>query len=327
VAHPSETLVKDEGWPRISIVTPSYNQAQFLEETIRSVLLQSYPHLEFIVVDGGSTDGSIRILEKYAPWLTSWCSERDRGQSDAINKGLARCTGELFNWLNSDDVLCPGALHSIGARYRSSPGSMIAGVGQTVDERGTRRTVAQAHLTLEAFLSFWADGRAYHQPSLFFPRQAVRAAGGVDVDLHFAMDHRLMLAVLSQGVPVAYLDSPVATFRTHQASKSTRDKGRFLGELCDIAWKHRALVPADQWPCWRRKLAYFASCASVQEVCEGSYRAALRRLALSAKIAPWIAPVVVPTYALKLASSAPRRFARRVLRGDRGASADAEGVR
>jgi len=92
-----------EDWPRISIVTPSFNQAQYLEETIRSVLLQNYPNLQYLVMDGGSTDGSVEIIKKYSPWIDHWVSEKDRGQSHAINKGLERCDGEWFNWINSDD--------------------------------------------------------------------------------------------------------------------------------------------------------------------------------------------------------------------------------
>src|SRR5678816_3341009 len=104
-------------WPRISIVTPSFNQAQYLEETIRSVLLQGYPNLEYFVYDGGSTDGSVEILRRYEPFLQGWVSERDKGQSDAINKGFARCTGEVVNWLCSDDILLPGALLHVGQAF------------------------------------------------------------------------------------------------------------------------------------------------------------------------------------------------------------------
>src|SRR5437870_1420981 len=104
-------------WPRISIVTPSYNQGQFIEETIRSVLLQGYPDLEYTIIDGGSTDQSIEIIKKHEPWLTYWVSEQDRGQAHAINKGLSRSTGEIFQWINSDDVLLSGALFELAAAY------------------------------------------------------------------------------------------------------------------------------------------------------------------------------------------------------------------
>lgn len=108
-------------WPKISIVTPSYNQGPFLEETIRSVLLQGYPNLEYIIMDGGSTDNSVEIIKKYEPWLTSWVSEKDNGQADAIHRGFMMATGELIAWQNSDDYYLPGALHAVARAYLNTP--------------------------------------------------------------------------------------------------------------------------------------------------------------------------------------------------------------
>ena len=104
-------------WPRISIVTPSYNQGQFIEETIRSILLQGYPDLEYIIIDGGSTDQSVEIIKKYEPWLTYWVSEKDRGQAHAINKGFARVSGEIGGYLNSDDFYLPNALSAAAVSF------------------------------------------------------------------------------------------------------------------------------------------------------------------------------------------------------------------
>src|SRR5262249_30682863 len=106
-------------WPRLSIITPSYNQGQFIEETIRSVLLQGYPDLEYMIIDGGSTDNTVEIIRKYDPWLEYWVSERDRGQSHAINKGFRRSSGALLGWLNSDDVLLPNALATVATALGS----------------------------------------------------------------------------------------------------------------------------------------------------------------------------------------------------------------
>jgi glycosyltransferase involved in cell wall biosynthesis len=110
---PLPQSINGQPWPRISIVTPSFNQGQFLEETIRSILLQGYPNLEYVIMDGGSTDDSVEIIRKYQEHLSFWVSEKDAGQSDAINKGFARCSGELLNWINSDDVLMLGALRAV----------------------------------------------------------------------------------------------------------------------------------------------------------------------------------------------------------------------
>src|SRR5437660_7841664 len=107
--------------PRVSIVTPSFNQGPFLEETIRSVLLQGYPDLEYIIIDGGSTDDSVEIIRKYEKWLAYWVSEKDSGQTHAINKGFARSTGEIYAYLNSDDVYLPDALHNIASFFDKQP--------------------------------------------------------------------------------------------------------------------------------------------------------------------------------------------------------------
>ena len=105
--------------PTISIITPSFNQGQFIEETIRSVLLQGYPKLEYIIIDGGSTDETVAIIKKYEPWLTYWVSEVDRGQPHAINKGIAMATGDILAWINSDDIYLPGLLDKVARFYRS----------------------------------------------------------------------------------------------------------------------------------------------------------------------------------------------------------------
>src|SRR5712664_2616221 len=107
--------------PRISIVTPSFNQASYLEAALKSVLDQNYPNLEYIVVDGGSTDGSVEIIQRYADRLTYWVSQPDRGQMDALNKGFRRTTGEIMAWLNSDDMLCSWALQTVGHIFQDLP--------------------------------------------------------------------------------------------------------------------------------------------------------------------------------------------------------------
>ncbi len=116
-----ERMADGSPWPCISVVTPSYNQGQYIEETIRSVLLQGYPNLEYIVMDGGSSDNSLEIIQRYSPWLTYWTSERDEGQADAINKGFERANGKLIAWLNSDDIYYPGTVASSARAFLDKP--------------------------------------------------------------------------------------------------------------------------------------------------------------------------------------------------------------
>ena len=121
-------------WPRISIVTPSFNQGQFIEETIRSILLQNYPNLEYIIIDGGSTDNSLEIIRKYESWITYWVSEPDNGQSQAINKGFKKCTGDLVNWICSDDLLCKNALYNMAPLLNDNLNALIIGKGLRIDQ-------------------------------------------------------------------------------------------------------------------------------------------------------------------------------------------------
>ena len=209
-------------WPRISIVTPSYNQGQFIEETIRSVLLQGYPNLEYIVIDGGSTDESLNVIRNYAHWLRYWVSEPDRGQSHAINKGLTHCTGDIFNWINSDDLLVPGALHAVAMAWRKGPNVIVAGRVVNFDQDGAEDLISPNALSLENFAnvrkareSAWS----WHQPGTFLPRAEVSRVGGVWEDLRFAMDHVLMIHLLER-YDVVYIPGILARFRLHSGSKT-----------------------------------------------------------------------------------------------------------
>jgi glycosyltransferase involved in cell wall biosynthesis len=175
--------------PRISVITPSYNQAKFIEQTIRSVLLQGYPNLEYIIIDGGSTDGSVDVIRKYEPWLAYWISEPDRGQSHAINKGFGRATGQVLCWLNSDDYLLPGTLAIVGRTLADDSGNYaLLGHSMVIYEDGRPARRAEGRYeNRRRLLAFW-KGYQMHQPAIFWRREVSEEIGWIREDLHLIMD-------------------------------------------------------------------------------------------------------------------------------------------
>jgi hypothetical protein len=221
VPAPTISAAELAALPRISIVTPSFNQADFIEETILSVLGQNYPKLEYIIMDGGSTDRSAEIIRRYESRLTFWASEKDRGQSHAINKGLARCTGEIFNWINSDDVLRPGALWTVARAWQRKPGAIISGHTEFFNDAGTFEVMRAENQTLRNFVRFWECARlGWAQQGTFLPRADLQAIGGVDERLRYCMDYNMMVRLLARGLEVSYVDDVLAKFRFHGASKT-----------------------------------------------------------------------------------------------------------
>ena len=210
-------------WPLISIVTPSYNREEFLEETIRSVLLQGYPGLEFFVIDGGSSDHSVEIIRKYEKWLSGWVSEKDRGEYHAINKGLPRCTGDLITFHNSDDFYLPGAFEDAALRWSQDKScGLVVGAFYYVD--GTRMRekpvpAALPHLGPIDLVITPEDWRL-HQVSLFFARHALDAVGRtVREDLEYNGDREILYRVCRRFKAVLS-DRPYAGFRWHEGGKS-----------------------------------------------------------------------------------------------------------
>ncbi len=211
-------------WPTISIVTPSYNQGRFLEETIRSVLLQSYPSLEYVVIDGGSSDESVEIIRRYAPWLSYWQSARDGGQADAVNIGLAQCSGELFNFINSDDVLLPGALRLVGALGTERRG--IAGAVICRSAKGDDMFV-HGEVSLHSILS----KDHFHQPGIWLRRQEVINSGAFDPSYNFCFDKKFYLRFLARNDgSVETTAEPLVIFRLHEASKTVTSHAMFRDE-------------------------------------------------------------------------------------------------
>lgn len=217
------------GWPRITVITPSFQQAAFLEETVRSVLLQGYPDLEYIVVDGGSSDGSVDILRRYEPWITWWCSEPDRGQADALNKGLARATGGLFNWINSDDRLEPETLVTVAKAFRPRVGA-VAGACWFVDETSGRREAVRNRRLGDRALIMGCENLTLCQPAVWLRTDRLREVGPFATNLHCYFDAELYIRYLARWPRVAYVERPLALFRIHATSKTVARPDEFRRE-------------------------------------------------------------------------------------------------
>lgn len=215
--------------PRITVVTPSLNQAEFLEETIRSVLLQGYPNLEYLVVDGGSTDGSVEIIRRYEPWLSWWCSEKDGGQAEALNKALDRATGRIFNWVNSDDRLEREALALVSEQFTSREDS-VAGSCRFTDESSGRDEVIQSEGLSAYNLIVGGKGTTLCQPSLWLLLERVRELGSFNDESHFYFDAELFIRYFACWPRVRYLDHPISTFRVHERSKTGSQPDGFRRE-------------------------------------------------------------------------------------------------
>ena len=207
--------------PLISVVTPSYNQAPFLEDTLNSVAAQDYPRTEHIVIDGGSTDGSVDIIRRHAPRLSHWVSEKDRGQSHAINKGLTMARGDVLAWLNSDDTYLPGALRAVGDVFAQHPDvDLVYGDYVYTDVAGQplRRRHVFAHISYESLL--------YHdylgQPAVFFRRSLFERVGPIDESLHYSMDWDLFLRMWPVCRP-RHVAAVLATYRLDHAAKSNAE--------------------------------------------------------------------------------------------------------
>lgn len=246
--RPAPALTPDgKPWPRIALVTPSYNQGAYLEETIRSVLLQGYPNLEYHVVDGGSTDDSVAIIRKYEPWLTSWVSERDRGQSDAINQGFARSRGEIFNWLCSDDLLEPDALRLVGWAFAQQPAcGAVVGDCRCVYEHDPARTgVRRSDL---ARLSRSPFAAAIWQPSCFFKRSLITRDRLVLDELHYCMDRELWCYLHQRNAAWKHLPVSLSVNRFTGANKSLTGKQKIIAEI-DTLYRRFAgeTIPLTYW--------------------------------------------------------------------------------
>jgi len=231
------------GLPLVSVVTPSFNQGPFLEETISSVLNQDYPHIEYILVDGGSSDESLEIIHRYAARLAWWASEPDRGQTDAINKGFGHARGEILAWLNSDDTYLPGAISSAVTYLQEHPeAGMVYGDANLVDERG---------VIIGKFPARQTDYRRLRRGYVHIPQQAAffrsnlwRQVAPLDPTFYFAMDYDLWVR-LAKLAPLHYHPQLWANFRLHGGAKTSVSDDRCWPEMLRV---HRR--EGGSWLSW-----------------------------------------------------------------------------
>jgi len=233
--------------PLVSIVTPTYQSARYLERTIRSVLEQDYERIEYHVMDGGSTDGTLAILERYSDRLASWTSAPDAGQADAVRRGFERCTGSILAYLNADDCYVPGALRRVVETFRQTGADLVFGDVRLVDERGERiRDLKFTDFDLETFLY---EGGNVNQAGAFWTRDIYTRVGGMDPTFRFALDNDFVLRAAEVGRLVHHRGI-VAEFRIHAASKTSTIWSVGLAEWERIRRRH--MDPS--LPPWRERM-------------------------------------------------------------------------
>lgn len=254
-------------WPSLSVITPSFNQAEFLPRTIESVLSQDYPCLEYLVMDGGSTDSSIAILERYcAAGKLGFVSQKDKGQSDAVNQGFQRTSGEIIGWLNSDDLYAPGALRTIGEYFASHPEIEWLFGRCTIVDRDDRPFKP----LVTRYKEFWLRHYSYRwllvenflsQPAVFFRRRLIERVGALDPDYHLAMDYHLWLRMAQASEP-AFLDRELAHFRSSGDNKMSLQWKKSFQEDLAVAARvardgERPWIALHRVNGWKNSIAYW----------------------------------------------------------------------
>jgi len=234
--------------PRITIVTPSFNQGQYLEQTLRSVLDQGYPNLEYIVVDGGSTDDSVDVIKRYADRLAWWVSEKDAGQSDAINKGFARATGDVFGYINSDDFLYPGALEAVGRAYAAGA-SWVIGWVMSIEQDGGEWPQLPEKI---ASPSDWFVRNPVPQQATFWAARHWKDLGQFKQDLRYAFDYEYWLRLRFRGrVEPTIVRRCLGSYRLHQNSKTVAEWDGFEPEFNRAREEYLPMLSGDE----RREVA------------------------------------------------------------------------
>ena len=225
-------------FPKISIVTPSFNQGEFLEETILSVIGQNYPNLEYIIIDGGSKDNSVQIIKKYEKYLTYWVSENDDGQADAINKGFKIATGDLFGWINSDDMYMPNVFNNIISSNPKSLNFLI--FGEAIHFRSNANSISS--FGSNVYNSFSSNSlnltESFVQPSTFWSKSAWNNYGPLQKNLFYTFDLNFFLTLFKNDVEFVYINKPISLYRLHDKQKTQKFNFIRFNEIYNILFNN-----------------------------------------------------------------------------------------
>jgi len=243
-------------WPRVVVITPSYNQAQYLERTIISIHNQGYPNLEHIVIDGGSTDGSVDILKKYEKRFSYWQSKPDEGQSDAINTGASKATGQYMMWINSDDLLMPGALHRLVDAFRSNPGADLV-YGDQVEVDNNDRVIKRLYSSTFDIQDFIFEiNIIIHQQSALWTTEMFHRVSGLKL-FRYAMDYDLMYRMHEAGATFAHFPAFLSAFRVHdEGLTGSGEVARRRGSEIDVSFKAFTGRDRNRWDVTVRRPTY-----------------------------------------------------------------------
>lgn len=226
----------EKNWPLVTVITPTFNQGEFLEATIRSVLLQGYPNLEYMVIDGGSTDGSVDIIRRYADPITYWISEEDRGQSHAINKGLVRSKGTILGWLNSDDIYMPGTIfRAVEMFSQHDEIDVVYGHIDRIDQKGRivpTPILPKDKVTFDKHTALMES--VVNQPGSFWRKRIMDKVGYLNDSLHYGMDYEYWTRMLLAGAVFWRVNETVAMFRLSASSKTVGQTARMARESISI---------------------------------------------------------------------------------------------
>ena len=250
-----ETAINAQNWPAISVIVPSYNQGRFVRQTLDSILEQGYPNLELIVMDGGSDDETVDILEEYSPHLSHWVSEPDNGQSHAINKGFAVATGSLVGWLNSDDLYLPKSMFQAASYMLEHPDCDVVFSDYVfIDESGDVLK-RRREIPFDFSTYLWPRDCYHANCAGMCRRQVFEETGGVRQDLDYSMDYEFYLRLASQGFRVDHVREFWGAYRFHEESKSVADNESQIKESMEVAsvYSHDVRAPWLRGPLYSAK--------------------------------------------------------------------------